>query len=810
MIPRTLRFFPWILVTLMLLAGGCGGGGGGSTPSSGGNIAPTLNPITNQVVVVGNTLSFLVTASDPNIKDTVRLFVTGLPTGAVFSTTSGQFLWTPAAGQTGDFSVTFIASDGLLEVSRTIIITVSSGAPPANLPPALNPIGNQSVQVGRSLSFTVTASDPNSTDTVVLSVTGLPQGASFNPASGAFLWSPIDSQIGDHSLTFHASDGRLHVSESIVIGVTAAPVNTPPVLTLSTEATSLTENQPLNVTFAVNDAEGDPLTLSASELPPGATFDPVARTFNWTPQLVTPAVLPVVFTLSDGVNNVSKTLTITYTRTNPLLATDITNASLRGITIFPQTTPALDDAAEVFPGQANFWDLDRDVAQVDGYWNQFQGNMVLAVQTTSLPLTEALFPNNQTYAELTFMTPLLTALDGLRVAEVATHADYTGPDSESPLGADPDEGNASAWLNATADSRLQQVIDLSTAGGTLTLTWKDQYLVQAGDFPGVTPYYRVMATDLATNVTTQLFAGTLTTRNVVETTPSRLRLTHSANLSTFAGKRVRLSFELRGAHQLLRDSVGDPEFLGSFARIDNVSVRDVANTEYVVNGGFENGLTGWTANAGLQSQNLRAAPRTVNGLTVTRHFYSAPNQLWARWTDVLTNNTGVQVDRRVVLRTFLGSAGFGIIYLDGSGRALTSWDGTNPAGTVVPDRDVGLVFGGPAIVNGNSLPGIPAANVAINANNANISARALNTADGSDIIEIFHDVSIPANGKVTLVHFALMSGVNTGDTAVDTTARASTIDTEIANILANFCSNPRYRDGMTTDQLNSLLNFTCR
>lgn len=805
MIPRTLRLFPWFLLILILLAG-CGGGGGGGSAQ---NLPPVLDPIGNQVVQAGQTLSFTVTASDPNPNDRVQLFAAGLPQGANFSSATGQFTWNPAANQAGDYQVTFFASDGVLEVSRTIIVSVLTGTP-VNLPPTLNPVGSQTAFVGSSLSFTVSASDPDPNDILQLSATGLPEGASFTPETGVFLWTPASNQVGDHSLTFLASDGLLQVSEQIVISVTQPPPlppNQPPVLTLSTEAASLVENQSLAVTVSANDPDADPVTLSVTGLPPAATFDAATGLFTWSPKLVTPAVLPVVFTASDGFASTSKTLTITYTRANPLLATDITDAGQRGITIFPQTTPALDGVPELFPGQANFWDIDPDIAQFDGFWNQFEGNLVLAVDDLGA-VGEESFLLDQRFAELTFMTPLLSALDGLKVASVADHADYAGPDPNFTIVFDPlVEGARSAWLNATADSRLQQTLDLRQASTPLTLSWRDEFLVQSGGFFDAPeddiPYYRVMATDLTTGVRTEIFNGPRSDRGVVETAPvSRTRETRTANLDALAGKQVLLSFELRGGHQLLDDET----YLGSYALIDNVSLRDGSNAEHVVNGDFESGMTGWTANAGLQSQNLRSAPRIVNGLTVTRHFYTVPNQLWARWTDVLENNTGAELTRQVVLRTFLGSAFKGIIYLDDANtpRALTSWDGT--ALVDLPDRDIGLVFGSPAVVFGNSLPNIAAANEGIN---ANISASALDTDDGSYTIDIVHDVTIPAGGQVTLVHFALMTGVNTGASAVDTSARATTIDTEIANILNSFCTNPRYRDGMTQLQLDTLQNFTC-
>lgn len=806
MIPRTFRFFPWLLLTLTLLIGGCGGGGagGGSTQNS----PPVLDPIGNQVVNVGETLILSLRASDPDLNDTVRIFtdLNNDPrlSGAAGNPASATFRWTPTSSDLVNnsdtpVSIRFIASDGQLEVSQIIIITVKAPVPPpvppTNTPPDLAPIRNQSINYGSALSFTVMATDADG-DAVTLSVIDLPTGASFEVNTGIFSWTPGPADLGNHNVTFRAADDEVAVEEQIVISVLDnAPVIT---VTLAPPAT-VTEHELVTIEIAVTDPNAaDTVTVAASgsAIDFGGVFnyDPATQTgsFTWTPVLVTPGSFSITFAASDGTSAAVKTETIVYVRTHPILASDITDPGLRGITIFPQTTPALNGVPELFPGQANFWDIDPDIAQFDGFWNQFAGNMVLAVETGE-SLDVAFFPIDQTHAQLTFMTPLLSALDGLQVAAVANHASYTGPDPTVDIQPALDEGNASAWLNATADSRLQQAIDLRLVNAPLTLTWKDEFLAQAvgfafyGDTSDASHYYRVVATDQASGARTVLFDGP-SSDGVVKTTPARQRVTRTADLSAFAGKQLVLSFELRGAHQLLNDNT----FWGSYARIDNVSLRDGTNAEHVVNGDFESGMTGWTANAGLQSQNLRSAPRDVNGFTITRSFYSVPNQLWARWTDMLENKTDTELTRQIVLRSFLGSAGNGIIYLNGSNQALTSWDGTNPAN--VPDRDIGLIFGNATSIVGNR----PA-----------FSATALDSGDGSDTIDMIHDVTIPARGQVTLVHFALMSGENTGATAIDTTARATTIDTEIANILTNFCSNPRYRDGMTAAQLATLRNFTC-
>lgn len=78
------------------------------------NVAPTFTSGGGlKAVVVGQTLTFTVTATDRN-GTTPTLSAIGLPTGATFDTTagtgSGTFSW-PNAGPLGNYSVTFTATD---------------------------------------------------------------------------------------------------------------------------------------------------------------------------------------------------------------------------------------------------------------------------------------------------------------------------------------------------------------------------------------------------------------------------------------------------------------------------------------------------------------------------------------------------------------------------------------------------------------------------------------------------------------------------------------------------------------------------
>ncbi len=94
---------------------------------------------------------------------------------------------------------------------------------PANQPPVLSPIGNKSVSVGQSLSFTVTASDPDG-NPLTYSAANLPDGATFNAASRAFSWTP--GTAGTYGgIRFQVSDGALSDSEDIAITVATVPVS---------------------------------------------------------------------------------------------------------------------------------------------------------------------------------------------------------------------------------------------------------------------------------------------------------------------------------------------------------------------------------------------------------------------------------------------------------------------------------------------------------------------------------------------------------------------------------------------------------
>ena len=72
---------------------------------------PVLSLPGNKTLTVGNTLTFVVKASDANPGTVILLTATGLPPGATFDSATGFFSWTPSNSQTGTYTIAFSAID---------------------------------------------------------------------------------------------------------------------------------------------------------------------------------------------------------------------------------------------------------------------------------------------------------------------------------------------------------------------------------------------------------------------------------------------------------------------------------------------------------------------------------------------------------------------------------------------------------------------------------------------------------------------------------------------------------------------------
>ncbi len=264
------------------------------------NAPPLLAPINGQVALVGDTFSLTTRASDI-YQDALGYSLSGLPSSATLKpgVTYGTAVltWTPTSSQTGSYSVTVTVTDTTNTSSPppsdsqtfNLVVVTTDSAPVVTAP------GNQSVAEGAPLNLQLQASDTYG-NPVTWIATGLPGGAILNPNTGAITWAAAYGQAGTYPVTVSASDGSESSNASFTI--TATHTNRAPILVPEPPQYGR-ENTGLSFNVAGADPDGDAVTLTASNLPAGATFNATTGAFQWTPAFGQAGDYTVTFTMTD-------------------------------------------------------------------------------------------------------------------------------------------------------------------------------------------------------------------------------------------------------------------------------------------------------------------------------------------------------------------------------------------------------------------------------------------------------------------------------------------------------------------------------
>ncbi len=284
------------------------------------NSPPFLIAPGPQTVTAGLKLTFIVNATDPDAPpDSVTISCDNCAQlGATFDPSTGNFTWVPAFAQgPGDYSASFTATDHLLpSLSDTVSVAIHVDKP--NQPPSLAPIRDWTVNDEILLTFKANATDPNIPPEPLIFSLGsdAPAGASILP-DGVFSWTPTEAQGGTYRFTVTVSDGIL--TDSTTVNVTVVETEQPPVLTVPGPQTVEAGNLLIFTISATNPDADDTVTLSASDLPTGASFDPDLGSLVWTPgSNQGPGTYTITFkAVESGPNGFSDTKTVTITVEQP-------------------------------------------------------------------------------------------------------------------------------------------------------------------------------------------------------------------------------------------------------------------------------------------------------------------------------------------------------------------------------------------------------------------------------------------------------------------------------------------------------------
>ena len=331
------------------------------------NKAPIMNAIADNKVSEGQTLTFLVSAQDPEGKvvkyavaktakpEACGVFDFSCAFGNMIDAITGQTVQYSIDENTGMFTVSpsykvvkhpasakevyfkFTATDGEM-TSTPVYITIIVND--VNQLPTVTSSAPALATVGLVYKYTLTATDADSEDIVSFALNLAPQGMMLT--KDTITWTPTVAQLGDHAVDVVATDGLGTVSQKFVVtvvppapkdkdndGVEDDKDNCPETFNPNQEDadkdgtgdacdTTPTGNAPEldtigdksivagnMLTFAVKatDKDNDPLVYSTSALPVGATFDAVTQTFSWTPAKEQAGSYKVTFTVTDDKGN---------------------------------------------------------------------------------------------------------------------------------------------------------------------------------------------------------------------------------------------------------------------------------------------------------------------------------------------------------------------------------------------------------------------------------------------------------------------------------------------------------------------------
>jgi hypothetical protein len=324
------------LLLALALAGCAGGGGDGGEDDAVGkedntvivteeNSPPVLQALEDQRGPEGRELTFTAAATDPDPEETLQFSLdTDAPPGATIDPSTGEFSWMPTAA--GTFTVTVRVTDaGGLSDTTTLTLIVTE----VNNPPLLAALQDQRGPEGTALTFTATATDPDSGDTLRFSLdAGAATGATIDPTTGEFSWMP--TAAGTFTVTVRVTDaGGLSDTAVLTLTVTqrtVTEVNNPPLLAALQDQRG-PEGTALTFTATATDPDsGDTLRFSLDAgAPSGATIDATTGVFRWTPtEAQGPGTFPLTVRVTDaGGRSDTKKLTLTVSEVNrsPVLNT---------------------------------------------------------------------------------------------------------------------------------------------------------------------------------------------------------------------------------------------------------------------------------------------------------------------------------------------------------------------------------------------------------------------------------------------------------------------------------------------------------
>ncbi len=180
-----------------------------------------LSVTTNSPVMEGGQFIIDINATDPD----GEALTYSLANSQLFDGNAGQFAWNTDYNSAGDYNFTIMVSDGDLNTSSGINITILN----TNRPPIIHSVNSNSpIKEGETLTIDINTTDPDNDPLVFSSDLGM---LVFD-GKGTFKWEPTKADVGVYIATITVTDGAATASQSVtfrVINQEEAPARMYPV-----------------------------------------------------------------------------------------------------------------------------------------------------------------------------------------------------------------------------------------------------------------------------------------------------------------------------------------------------------------------------------------------------------------------------------------------------------------------------------------------------------------------------------------------------------------------------------------------------
>ncbi len=263
------------------------------------------SPGGNQVINVGQSINFTGTGSDPD-NNTPLTYLWNFGSGSGIGNSTSKNAGSKTFNSAGVFTVTYTVKDslGLADPTPdTVQITVQAVANQAPNGTITSPGGNQVINVGQSINFTGTGSDPDG-DTPLTYLWNFGSGSGIGNSTSKNAGSKTFNSAGVFTVTYTVKDskGLADPTPDTVQITVMPPGNLPPNGTITSPGGNQVINvgQSINFTGSGSDPDGDtPLTYlwnfgSGSGIGNSTSKNAGSKTFN------SAGVFTVTYTVKDS------------------------------------------------------------------------------------------------------------------------------------------------------------------------------------------------------------------------------------------------------------------------------------------------------------------------------------------------------------------------------------------------------------------------------------------------------------------------------------------------------------------------------